>query len=135
MEDDPSIKVLIRTGTSTRPSAVTEADFLDEDESVAGIITITTTIFPETEFLNFISQRTLNEGELKRNPETVLDIRPKKCLEADLLQSCSICQNKFVDTSKMCYPRCGHKFHYECLSEWVKYKPECPLCRARLPVK
>ena len=23
---------------------------------------------------------------------------------------------------------CGHSFHYECISPWVKNQPSCPIC-------
>jgi len=28
---------------------------------------------------------------------------------------------------------CKHILHTECISEWVKYKSECPICRAEIP--
>ena len=28
---------------------------------------------------------------------------------------------------------CDHTFHAQCISEWVKYKSTCPLCRAIIP--
>ena len=27
-----------------------------------------------------------------------------------------------------------HIFHYECINEWVKYKPECPTCRNKIEI-
>lgn len=29
--------------------------------------------------------------------------------------------------------QCGHRFHTECLAEWVAQNPSCPLCRAEIP--
>jgi len=28
---------------------------------------------------------------------------------------------------------CEHAFHAKCLEEWIKYKRQCPICRAVLP--
>lgn len=28
---------------------------------------------------------------------------------------------------------CNHKFHEECLAQWMEVKLECPTCRAILP--
>jgi transmembrane E3 ubiquitin-protein ligase len=28
---------------------------------------------------------------------------------------------------------CNHKFHEECLTQWLDVKLECPTCRAVLP--
>lgn len=28
---------------------------------------------------------------------------------------------------------CSHRFHINCLNEWMKIKLECPTCRKKLP--
>ena len=39
---------------------------------------------------------------------------------------CSIC---LEDNPDYTLSMCGHKFHRECIEEWLSIKPECPLCR------
>ena len=40
---------------------------------------------------------------------------------------CSICYSVLdVDVTIM---RCEHKFHRNCINEWLKYSNTCPLCR------
>ena len=30
---------------------------------------------------------------------------------------------------------CGHSFHYECITPWVKNQPNCPICSSQWLVK
>lgn len=43
---------------------------------------------------------------------------------------CAICMGEFRDSSTiLLHPICHHLYHYECLTEWLKSKASCPLCR------
>ena len=44
--------------------------------------------------------------------------------------SCPICLEDFQVDDKAFHSDCHHYTHFNCLDEWVKYKPECPVCRA-----
>lgn len=45
-----------------------------------------------------------------------------------------------MDTCVICYSSqitifeaplaCGHRFHAECIKEWLKYQKKCPYCKA-----
>ena len=48
-------------------------------------------------------------------------------------KSCTICTDEFEDDSKIQLLNCQHIYHHDCLTEWVKRKPDCPICRN--PVK
>jgi len=41
--------------------------------------------------------------------------------------TCSICLEENTNYKLRV---CGHKFHDECIFQWIKIKPICPLCRA-----
>ncbi|KAG7881675.1 hypothetical protein KL937_001298 [Ogataea polymorpha] len=43
--------------------------------------------------------------------------------------TCTICQELMVTPFTV---TCGHTFCYECLSDWLKVKHSCPLCRQRV---
>ena len=36
-------------------------------------------------------------------------------------------------TKKYMETPCRHDFHEKCLSEWMSYKTQCPVCRSPLP--
>jgi hypothetical protein len=50
-------------------------------------------------------------------------------------QECAICLRKYSDQEDTQKLACGHLFHFDCLCLWVSRRPQCPCCRAGLPVK
>ena len=47
--------------------------------------------------------------------------------ESDSYEECCICyDHDKINTIKI---KCGHKFHKNCLEDWVKTSASCPLCR------
>eukprot|EP00357_Protocruzia_adherens_P031958 CAMPEP_0115020354 /NCGR_PEP_ID=MMETSP0216-20121206/30056_1 /TAXON_ID=223996 /ORGANISM="Protocruzia adherens, Strain Boccale" /LENGTH=587 /DNA_ID=CAMNT_0002392133 /DNA_START=252 /DNA_END=2015 /DNA_ORIENTATION=+ len=59
------------------------------------------------------------------------------------IQECCVCLNKLNSSSdggeldtklmKIMVTPCGHKFHTNCLENWMDVKMECPVCRVNLP--
>jgi hypothetical protein len=47
-------------------------------------------------------------------------------------KSCSICIVDFETEDKISITNCNHIFHTDCITEWGKYKTECPICREKL---
>ena len=47
-------------------------------------------------------------------------------------KSCSICIIDFESEDKISITNCNHIFHTDCITEWGKYKTECPICREKL---
>ena len=43
---------------------------------------------------------------------------------------CSICWENASEGQEWTKLNCEHKFHLNCLTEWMKYKTNCPYCRA-----
>ena len=52
-------------------------------------------------------------------------------------RNCLICMNsiEFENISRYDYmvSPCSHVFHTNCLTDWMKIKMECPVCRTQLP--
>ena len=44
-------------------------------------------------------------------------------------EQCTVCKDVFDEKQNITQLECQHVLHTECISEWVKYKPECPVCR------
>ncbi|XP_057516544.1 uncharacterized protein LOC130797802 isoform X2 [Amaranthus tricolor] len=71
-------------------------------------------------------------------PEEVLD----KCLKRSIYQAiadcrenaddvkCSICQEEYVDGQEVGRLSCKHKYHVECINQWLRLKNWCPICKA-----
>lgn len=47
-------------------------------------------------------------------------------------KTCSICILEFENEDKISITNCNHIFHTDCITEWGKYKTECPICREKL---
>jgi hypothetical protein len=44
-----------------------------------------------------------------------------------------VCQQPQEAGARVCFLPCAHAFHSHCIERWLReYKPECPLCRARV---
>lgn len=132
-ENDPAIRVTIRTGTSTRPPIIRERQS-NIDISIG--FSILPTNYIDRDFLDAILQRSFQEsGELKRNPDIELDIECRNCKPEEIGQECSICFLKFTSGQKLStLDNCDHTFHYNCISEWGKYKQSCALCREPIDI-
>jgi hypothetical protein len=44
--------------------------------------------------------------------------------------SCSICTDNYDKKEDVAVLNCGHIYHPNCINEWGKYKPNCPICKA-----
>jgi hypothetical protein len=58
--------------------------------------------------------------------------RPPVGEDVDAAQ-CAICLGEFAEGDEVkALPRCGHRFHPECVDAWLRSRPSCPLCRGSL---
>ncbi len=56
-------------------------------------------------------------------------VKNKFC-NAIIYENCQICLNNFYDDDEISLFTCQkHIFHFQCLNEWIQYKPVCPICR------
>jgi hypothetical protein len=47
--------------------------------------------------------------------------------------SCRICFNDYSEREEISKLPCDHFFHTECIQEWGKRNPVCPLCEIEIP--
>lgn len=92
--------------------------------------------FPSTEnsisSLSRILNVSLLDTGLRKNENVHIKYKTEK--KANVNTACSICQEDFDPTQDTAVLTCGHMFHPKCVEEWGKYKPECPVCRKKIPV-
>ena len=46
--------------------------------------------------------------------------------------TCAICLSKKSFSKSVAVLPCGHRFHEECILEWLDEQPNCPICRAHV---
>ncbi|GLJ49381.1 hypothetical protein SUGI_1044780 [Cryptomeria japonica] len=81
----------------------------------------------------------MEPAEVGLDPET-LESYPKVVYSEKLCRTkseaqerscCSICLNDYQESEDILrlLPDCGHMFHVECIDQWLKLHPTCPMCR------
>lgn len=45
---------------------------------------------------------------------------------------CVICSDLLTQPDDIFYTRCGHVFHFECLTQWLERSKSCPQCREKV---
>tara|TARA_R110001599_G_scaffold350630_1_gene581062 strand:+ start:151 stop:507 length:357 start_codon:yes stop_codon:yes gene_type:complete len=67
-----------------------------------------------------------------KNKETIISndnpLTENLYMETDN-EECCICLQPFIYNSKISSLQCGHIYHTECISEWIKRNNTCPSCR------
>ncbi|XP_008775696.1 RING-H2 finger protein ATL64-like [Phoenix dactylifera] len=74
------------------------------------------------------ADRGLAADVLKSLPVFVFSVRGGG--EGDEVVECAVCLAEFEEGEKVrSLPRCGHRFHIECIDMWFRSHATCPLCR------
>ncbi|CAN8235000.1 unnamed protein product [Cochlearia groenlandica] len=68
----------------------------------------------------------LNEKQIKTCLRKVVPFRAKTPL-AD--RKCIICQDEYETKDEVGMLRCGHRFHINCVKQWLLRKNSCPICK------
>ena len=106
---------------------------------INGVYNIATTIHPFNlydDILERVMQESLDtHTQLVRTDEFINFEKVKYCnieKKDEYDNSCSICLTEFEDDSDIGFTNCEHIFHTGCITEWSRYKKDCPVCRKDL---
>lgn len=75
---------------------------------------------------------------LVRNDDRVVSVNSityKNIIDKMYDDKCSICIEKYTLDDIVSVLDCKHIYHTNCIKEWGKYKPECPLCKKKINEK
>ncbi|CAF1043464.1 unnamed protein product [Brachionus calyciflorus] len=73
-------------------------------------------------FLGYQLYKHLTAEEVEKIPITNATFSDKSL-------DCSICLESFNYDDKLKVLPCNHKYHAECIIQWVEKNPSCPQCR------
>jgi hypothetical protein len=76
-----------------------------------------------------------NYNNREKNPNVILDIDSSMSTVSHINEKCIICISSFNVNEKITELECTHIFHTSCITEWVKYKSDCPVCRKSIKIK
>ncbi len=94
----------------------------------------------ENEYLEEVLQTSLNESNSIQRTEEPIDFsfqiykesKVEKAEEIETKKDCSICLIDFEENDQVTKTKCNHIFHHCCITEWSRYKKDCPICREKL---
>ena len=124
MSNDPEIKVVIRTPTSTR----------SEEKEEEPTLTITFTLETYGDDLSNVFSLSGNNDIYSQLFSGTRKLALTKFKNAqNVAEECVICKKNYTLNEDLCINSCLHKFHYDCLEQWIRVKPTCPMCRTVVP--
>ena len=108
---------------------------------ISGVFNMVSSI-PPFNLYDDVLERVMQESlethnQLNRTEDFVefTNIKYSNFVNKNCDSSCSICLVEFEDDSDIGITNCDHIFHKECITEWSRYKKDCPVCREELKNK
>lgn len=83
-----------------------------------------------------VMRQSMEDGGLHRKEEIELNISEQRYDTTEQnFDDCTVCREAFdkPDTLVTVLP-CGHIFHPNCLREWGRYNPVCPVCKRSISI-
>lgn len=91
----------------------------------------------ENQILNQVLQQSFEEEQEKQLIDMAreLDINKVKLSDCEKKYcDCRICLCDYEENDEIGILPCKHAFHFTCIQEWGKRKPNCPYCDVEIPV-
>jgi len=86
----------------------------------------------DSNIMETVQNESLNSFKTEEKKPNVKLCDNEKIVTQNMVEekdNCAICLSIFELGQKITDIECKHSFHTLCLSEWVKYKSDCPVCR------
>ena len=88
----------------------------------------------ESFFEDILNSRFQQDSKELKKDDTIKLMINKKNKQTETKEDCVICGNNMEKNEEVTkLNNCSHSFHYNCISEWGKYKQSCPICRCKIP--
>ncbi len=113
-ENDSAIRVVIRTEPAVSSAIYDDLFNLME--------------FAPEDLFEFLFETSVPPSSVVR-----MNLPSYKYRQRNNTDECTICRRTFKVNDEMCSNTCTHSFHFDCLAEWVKHNPTCPICRTNVP--
>ncbi|MCJ1485212.1 peroxisome biogenesis factor 10 [Schaereria dolodes] len=121
--------------TLTNSSNTTMANTISDNEAEVGLGSHTYAVINNHSLKNTLTPHSLNTSKLEKAMHTPINEKPRYgFIDADIMgwisgkqqRRCTLCLEEMKDPS---VTTCGHVFCWTCIADWIREKPECPLCR------
>ena len=104
--------------------------------AIMNMVTVMEPYFNILDPLQIALENSENDLCLRKNENILIEINEQKYNTTDKkYDSCSICTDNFLDSDVVSVLDCGHIYHPTCITEWGKYKPNCPVCKTDIFVQ
>lgn len=82
--------------------------------------------------------RGLSQSQINRLPSILHDEETAKTMTSsegrEDHKQCYVCLTEYSNAERLRILPCFHRFHSECIDEWIKSNPTCPLCRVQVEI-
>ena len=105
------------------------------DSLYSDILNVYNEILEEKQFENALTESLNTYKTPEKNPNIKLDMPSILFNKEHKDYTCTICGDEIELNRNIVNLECSHIFHTECISEWIQYKAECPICRKMIKTK
>ncbi|CAD8058600.1 unnamed protein product [Paramecium sonneborni] len=85
----------------------------------------------DEQFYQYFIHKQIQENHKNETDSQILKIRAEQQLHEEENQ-CVICQDIIENEDDTKTLGCNHKFHINCISDWLNRKSVCPICKSRI---
>ena len=101
--------------------------------AIMNMMNVLEPIFSVIDPLQIVMQNSENDLQLRRHDNVNLNINSQFYHTTDKkYDTCSICTDNYEKNDIVSVLGCGHIYHPNCIKEWGKYKPNCPVCNSEI---